>query len=141
MHAPLLQAPIVAEYVPAVQLTHPCDGYDMYRPAPQVWHAADDDAPTETVYEPSEQSKQVLLLLAPVAAEYVPAEQLLHPDDPDGEYEPAPQVWQAADDGAATTGEYVPAMQLRQAALLDARDALEYVPAAQLVHSDPIEEE
>ena len=42
----LLQAPTVVEYVPAVQLAHLCDGYTMYCPALQVWHAADDDAPS-----------------------------------------------------------------------------------------------
>ena len=45
-HALLFGAPTVVEYVPAVQLAHLCDGYTMYCPALQVWHAADDDAPS-----------------------------------------------------------------------------------------------
>ena len=45
VHVLLFHAPTAVEYVPAVQLAHPCDGYIMYCPASQVWHAADDDAP------------------------------------------------------------------------------------------------
>ena len=45
-HALLFGAPTVVEYVPAVQLAQSCDGYTMYCPALQVWHAADDDAPS-----------------------------------------------------------------------------------------------
>ena len=44
-HVLMFGAPTVIEYVPAVQLAHACDGYSMYCPALQVWHAADDDAP------------------------------------------------------------------------------------------------
>ena len=44
-HVLIFGAPTVVEYVPAVQLAHACDGYSMYCPALQVWHAADDDAP------------------------------------------------------------------------------------------------
>ena len=45
-HVLLFGAPTVVEYVPAVQLAQLCDGYTMYCPALQVWHAADDDAPS-----------------------------------------------------------------------------------------------
>ena len=113
----------------------------MYRPAPQVWHADDEYAPAETVYEPRAQSIQAPLLCAPEVVEYVLGGQLLHAFDPDREYEPVTHVRHAADNGAAMAIEKVPAMQLRQAALLDARDAVEYVPAPQLEHCNPIDEE
>jgi hypothetical protein len=45
-HVLLFGAPTVVEYVPAVQLAQLCDGNSMYCPALQVWHAADDDAPS-----------------------------------------------------------------------------------------------
>ena len=40
----MLAAPTAVEYVPAEQLRHLCDGYDMYAPALQVKQDADDDA-------------------------------------------------------------------------------------------------
>ena len=53
----------------------------MYRPAPQVWHADDEYAPAETVYEPRAQSIQAPLLPTPAVVEYRPAEQLTHACD------------------------------------------------------------
>ena len=44
MHVSMLAAPTAVEYVPAEQLRHVCDGYDMYFPTPQVKQDADNDA-------------------------------------------------------------------------------------------------
>ena len=76
----------------------------------------------------------MLLEVAPVDVEYLPAPQLwqvLSAVAPiDGEYLPAPQLWQ---DKAPVNEEYLPAPQLWQV-LLEAIDA-EYLPASQNLHA------
>ncbi len=106
----------------------------MYDPAPHVWHSADEAAAGLKEYEPRVQFMHVPLLDAPMAVEYVPAEQLLHAVDPDGENEPAPHVTHTEDDCAAITVEKEPERQLTHDALLGACSVVEYAPAEQAEH-------
>ncbi len=72
-HAVADEAPIEAEYVPALQLMH----------------SLPDVAPTETEYVPAGHIRHAVPDVAPTEAEYVPALQLMHSDAPTPVYLPA----------------------------------------------------
>jgi hypothetical protein len=73
---------------------------------------------------------------APVAAEYLPAAQLVQTEAPAAEYVPASQSVQAAELVCAVKPENLPATQLPQSVALVFASEPENLPAGQSVHAD-----
>jgi len=90
-------APIVAEYLPAPHLIHavPPDVV-KYCPTPQSIHVAIAEAPNVVEYLPAPQSTQTLAFVAPIVAEYLPAAHARHVE-PKFQYLPATHGVQSAE--------------------------------------------
>ncbi len=97
--AEAVEAPVAAEYEPATQLVHALDTEESeYWPAAHSVQLLDE---AEDENDPAEHERQTEAVEAPVAAEYVPATQLVHALAPEeGEYLPATHSVQAVAPGS-----------------------------------------
>ena len=126
------------DHVPETHCVHEPAPKSAQAPATQLMHVPLLVAPSAADALPARQFKQEVLTKAPRVDEYIPAEQLMHVvllNAPTAvEIVPAPQLRHESVEVAANDDEYVPATQLRQTALEMAPTELDHVPAMQFVH-------
>lgn len=143
-----VEAPALGKYLPAIQAVHVSDcsienvpatqvvhvvAPELERvPASQPWHVA---APAVLENLPAGQLKHVFTEEAPVAAEYVPAVQLLaHALAPASEENlPAAQLTQTSTEEAPATVAYLPATHDTHKSGEDAQREPRCLPAGQAV--------